>query len=108
MKFRKHIHVILTMEDGGLLVYSDIRRFGELRLIGCEADHPPLLKMAPEPFEEEACQHFLDMAAMPKYARKPIKEVIMDGHVISGLRQYLCDRSIVQDEYSSRKNSRTD
>lgn len=57
-KFRKHVHVILTMDDGGLLVYSDIRRFGELRLIGCEADHPPLLKMAPEPFAEEACQHF--------------------------------------------------
>ena len=30
-KFRKHVHVILKMEDGGLLVYSDIRRFGELR-----------------------------------------------------------------------------
>ena len=84
MKFRKHVHVILTMDDGGLLVYSDIRRFGELRLIGCEADHPPLLKMAPEPFAEEACQHFLDMAAMPKYARRAIKDVVMDGHVISG------------------------
>ena len=52
MKFRNHVHVIFTMEGGGLLVYSDIRRFGELRLIGCEADHPPLLKMAPEPFAE--------------------------------------------------------
>ncbi|WP_342510740.1 bifunctional DNA-formamidopyrimidine glycosylase/DNA-(apurinic or apyrimidinic site) lyase [Sporosarcina sp. FSL K6-1522] len=84
LKFRKHAHVIFTMEDGGLLVYSDIRRFGEVRLVGCEADHPPLLKMAPEPFDAEACQHFLDMAATPKYARKPIKEVIMDGQVISG------------------------
>jgi formamidopyrimidine-DNA glycosylase len=83
-KFRKHAHVILNMEDGGLLVYSDIRRFGELRLIGCEADHPPLLKMAPEPFDQEASDHFLDFAALPKYAGKPIKEVVMDGHVISG------------------------
>ena len=40
--------------------------------------------MAPEPFEEDACDHFLEMAGQPKYARKPIKEVIMDGHVISG------------------------
>jgi formamidopyrimidine-DNA glycosylase len=84
LKFRRHIHVIFTMEDGGLLVYSDIRRFGELRLLNVEADHPPLLKMAPEPFDESACSHFLDLAQLPKYAEKPIKEIIMDGQVISG------------------------
>ncbi|MFS0574885.1 bifunctional DNA-formamidopyrimidine glycosylase/DNA-(apurinic or apyrimidinic site) lyase [Sporosarcina sp. 179-K 3D1 HS] len=83
-KFRNHVHAIFTMTDGDLLVYSDIRRFGELRLLDCEADHPPLLKMAPEPFDSTACDHFLAMAELPKYARKPIKEVIMDGQVISG------------------------
>jgi formamidopyrimidine-DNA glycosylase len=83
-KFRNHVHVIFALEGGGLLVYSDIRRFGELRLLGCEADHAPLLKMAPEPFVAEARNHFLELAATPKYARKAIKEVIMDGHVISG------------------------
>src|SRR5690606_33734923 len=55
-----------------------------LRLLGKEEDYSPLLKMAPEPFSEEAIDHFLTMASTPKYARKPIKEVIMDGHVISG------------------------
>lgn len=84
LKFRRHIHAIFEMEDGGMLVYSDIRRFGELRLLDCEADHPPLLKMAPEPFDEEACGHYLDYAATAKYAKKAIKEVIMDGQVISG------------------------
>ncbi|WP_186670099.1 bifunctional DNA-formamidopyrimidine glycosylase/DNA-(apurinic or apyrimidinic site) lyase [Sporosarcina sp. BP05] len=84
MKFRNHVHVVFTLEGGGLLVYSDIRRFGELRLLGCEADHPPLLKMAPEPFAAEARNHFLELSITPKYARKPIKEVIMDGHVLSG------------------------
>ncbi|MDN4607282.1 bifunctional DNA-formamidopyrimidine glycosylase/DNA-(apurinic or apyrimidinic site) lyase [Sporosarcina highlanderae] len=83
-KFKNHIHVIFTMDDGGMLVYSDIRRFGELRLLGKEEDYSPLLKMAPEPFSREAIDHFLAMASTPKYARKPIKEVIMDGHIISG------------------------
>lgn len=83
-KFKRHIHVILEMEDGGLLVYSDIRRFGELRLLSDEADHPPLLKMAPEPFDEVASDYFLQCAATPKYSNKAIKEVIMDGQVISG------------------------
>lgn len=83
-KFRKHIHVVFTMADGGLLVYCDIRRFGELRLLRQEADYPPLLKMAPEPFAEDALEHFLMMMDKPKYANRPIKELIMDGHLISG------------------------
>lgn len=83
-KFRKHIHVSFLMEDGDLLIYSDIRRFGELRLIECEADYPPLLKMAPEPFEDGALNHYIAMTVTPKYINKPIKEIIMDGHIISG------------------------
>ena len=83
-KFRKHIHAILTLTSGELLVYADIRRFGELRFIKEIADHPPLLKMAPEPFDEDACEFFLAKSEKPKYENKPIKEVIMDGQVISG------------------------
>lgn len=84
LKFRKHAHVIFTMKDGGLLVYSDIRRFGELRILNEEADHPPLLNMAPEPFDKNACDHFLALCELPKYQGKAIKEVVMDGQVISG------------------------
>lgn len=83
-KFRKHVHVVLTLSDGNLLAYSDIRRFGEMRVLREEGDYPPLLLMAPEPFAEGALQHYLDMAESPKYRNKPIKEVIMDGRVISG------------------------
>lgn len=83
-KFRRHIHVTFKMTDGGFLVYSDIRRFGELRLLNVEADHPPLLKMAPEPFDAHALAHFLDCTKQARYEKKPIKAVIMDGQVISG------------------------
>lgn len=83
-KFRKHIHAIFTLASGELLVYADIRRFGELRFIKEIADHPPLLKMAPEPFDKIACDFFLMQSEKTKFAKKPIKEVIMDGQVISG------------------------
>lgn len=83
-KFRKHAHAIFTTESGKLLVYCDIRRFGELRLLKSIDEHPPLLKMAPEPFDENACEYFLALCKKLKYANKPIKEVIMDGQVISG------------------------
>jgi len=83
-KFRKHAHVTLHFEDGDMLVYADIRRFGELRFLEKEADHPPLLLMAPEPFDENALDHFLELSKLPKYENKAIKEFIMDGHVVSG------------------------
>lgn len=83
-KFRRHVHVVLTLDDGNLLAYADIRRFGEMRVLNEEGDFPPLLLMAPEPFDESALEHFLRMAESPKYKNKPIKEVIMDGQVISG------------------------
>lgn len=55
-----------------------------MRLLRAESDFPPLLLMAPEPFDDMALTHFLSMCDLPKYKEKPIKEVIMDGHVISG------------------------
>ena len=83
-KFRKHIHVVWRLDGGMLLVYADIRRFGEMRLMTSEDQFPPLLLMAPEPFAESALNHFIDMSKLTKYQNKPIKEVIMDGQVISG------------------------
>ena len=98
----------LTMEDGGLLVYSDIRRFGELRLLNVEADHPPLLKMAPEPFDKDACNHFLRFSsAYRNMQRKPIKEVIMDGQVISGCGNIYATEALYQNENPSSEKSRT-
>lgn len=83
-KFRKHVHAIFYLTTGELLVYSDIRRFGEMRFMTKIEEHPPLLQMAPEPFEDDACDYFLNKCELPKYQNKPIKEVIMDGQVISG------------------------
>lgn len=83
-KFKKHIHATFRFTDGGYLIYSDIRRFGELRLLANLEDHPPLTKMAPEPFDEGASDYFIEKTYLPKYEKKAVKEVIMDGQVISG------------------------
>ncbi|MFY0519426.1 bifunctional DNA-formamidopyrimidine glycosylase/DNA-(apurinic or apyrimidinic site) lyase [Lysinibacillus sp. UGB7] len=83
-KFKKHIHATFHMSDGGYLIYSDIRRFGELRFLAQIEDHAPLTKMAPEPFDECASTYFIAKTLLPKYENKAVKEVIMDGHVVSG------------------------
>ncbi|RNF40863.1 bifunctional DNA-formamidopyrimidine glycosylase/DNA-(apurinic or apyrimidinic site) lyase [Planococcus salinus] len=95
-KFRRHVHVLLTLNDGNLLAFSDIRRFGEMRVLQEEADYPPLLLMAPEPFDNKALEHFLAMAESPKYKAKPIKEVIMDGQVISGCGNIYATEALYQ------------
>ena len=83
-KFRKHVHAIFKLANGQLFVFSDIRRFGELRFMKAITDHKPLTLMAPEPFDEHACDFFLTQCKKSKYENKQIKEVIMDGQVISG------------------------
>lgn len=105
-KFRKHVHAIFTLASGELLVYSDIRRFGELRFVKEIAEHPPLLKMAPEPFDADACDFFLTQSEKKKYMNKPIKEVIMDGQVISGCGNIYATESLFKRNiHPNRKTS---
>lgn len=83
-KFRKHAHAVFKLSSGELFVFSDIRRFGELRFVKSIEHHTPLTMMAPEPFDEDACDFFLAQCKKPRYENKAIKEVIMDGQIISG------------------------
>lgn len=83
-KFHKHRHIMFQLADDEWLIYADIRRFGEMRLLHDIADYPPLLAMAPEPFDAHASDYFLEKCTQRKYNNKAIKAVIMDGHVVSG------------------------
>lgn len=106
-KFKKHIHIVLTFEDHEFLVYADIRRFGEMRLLHSIDEYPPLLEIAPEPFSKEALSYFLAKSKLPKYVNKPVKEVIMDGHVIAGCGNIYATESLFRMKmYPARKLSR--
>lgn len=90
--YRKHWQVIFELNNGKKLVYSDIRRFGEIRNIANYQSYPPFLEIAPEPFEHEAMKHFLSCFDMNKYANKPIKQMILDHKVIAGAGNiYACE-----------------
>ncbi|MDG5471036.1 bifunctional DNA-formamidopyrimidine glycosylase/DNA-(apurinic or apyrimidinic site) lyase [Jeotgalibacillus sp. ET6] len=83
-KFRNHVHVIFTFESGRLLIYSDIRRFGEMRFLEKLEDHPPIIAIGPEPFDENAQELFLASLNLRKFHSKPVKDVIMNHQVIAG------------------------
>ena len=83
--FKVHWHVIFYLSDGSMLVYSDIRRFGELRTIGKLSEFLPVVRMAPEYDTEEAKEHFLNAVKSPNNAAKTIKSVLMDSTVVTGV-----------------------
>lgn len=90
--FKKHWHVILELDNGQLLVYSDVRRFGELRNVQTLSDYPSILDIAPEPFSKEAEAHFLKQFNDKKYQRMPIKQMILDHKVVAGCGNiYACE-----------------
>ena len=55
--YYKHRHVIFELDTNEKLVFSDIRRFGELRYVEKIDEFKPFVNLAPEPFEDNA-KHF--------------------------------------------------
>ena len=90
--YRKHWHVIFHLNNGKKLVFSDIRRFGEIRNLNSFEDYPSFLEIAPEPFDEEALQHFNHYLSQKKVANKPIKQMLLDHKIVAGCGNiYACE-----------------
>ena len=68
-----------------MLVYADIRRFGELRTIDKLGDFLPVVRMAPEYDSIEAKEYFLRAVKHSGNISKTIKAVLMDSTVVTGV-----------------------
>ena len=80
-----HDHVVWTLDQGPPLVYSDPRRFGMvLVLYPPEVDtNPFLVHLGPEPLDGAFNTAYLH--ARCRGSRRPIKNLIMDGHIVVGV-----------------------
>lgn len=102
--YRKHWHVIFHLDNGKKLVYSDIRRFGEIRNLASFNDYPSFLEIAPEPFEEEAFAHFKAYLNQKKVQNKPIKQMLLDHKIVAGCGNiYACEALFRAGIHPSRK-----
>ena len=88
---RKHAHVLIHFEDGGTLVYEDVRKFGTMELLA-----PELLdayfaskKLGPEPTEEDFNLENFKVAL--KKSKKPIKSHLLDQTLVAGLGNIYVD-----------------
>lgn len=87
-----HTHVILELDDGTDLRFQDPRRFGMMFVVQRHAlaRHPRFARLGPEPLESGFDARILQERA--RAARKPIKNVLMDAHVVVGVGNiYACE-----------------
>lgn len=80
----KHRHVIFELDNKEKLVFSDIRRFGELRYVEDITLFKPFINLAPEPFEKSAEKYFLEKLDDKKYRNQSIKALLLEGNVFCG------------------------
>lgn len=88
----RHDHVLLTVEDGTRIVYSDHRRFGLMDLFPeSEASRHRLLKeIGVEPFGNAFNAHYL--AERFKGKKAPLKSALLDQRIVAGLGNiYVCE-----------------
>ena len=87
----KHEHVIFELDDGNDLRYHDTRKFGRMRLLDKDmlADCEEIQKQGYEPMDSNLTGEYL----LNKFKNKklPIKTVLLDQTIISGLGNIYAD-----------------
>lgn len=87
-----HDHVMLGLDDGTQVVYTDPRRFGIMDLFGETeaAAHKLLRGIGVEPLGNEFSEAYLAGRFRGKVA--PLKSALLDQHIIAGLGNiYVCE-----------------
>lgn len=88
---RKHAHLFIQFEDGGTLVYEDVRKFGTMELLAPELLETYFLskKLGPDPTEQD-----FDLTTFQKSlqrSKKPIKSHLLDQTLVAGLGNIYVD-----------------
>lgn len=105
--YRTHTHVIFKLSNSKYLIYSDIRRFGEMRIVPKISEFQPFTEMAPEYFEAQSLASFLDRTTHERYKQMTIKQAIMDARVIPGVGNIYANEALFRSGVSPvRKTSR--
>lgn len=88
---RKHAHVLIHFEDGGTLVYEDVRKFGTMELLAPELLDAYFVskKLGPEPTEQDFDLEIF-IGALKK-SKKPIKSHLLDQTLVAGLGNIYVD-----------------
>jgi formamidopyrimidine-DNA glycosylase len=87
-----HDHVVLGLDDGVRIVYTDARRFGTMDIFSDEEEdrHKLLANLGVEPLGNEFTAAYLAEAFAGKVA--PLKAALLDQTIVAGLGNiYVCE-----------------
>ncbi|AKP66769.1 DNA-formamidopyrimidine glycosylase [Companilactobacillus ginsenosidimutans] len=92
----KHSHAIFTLDDGQMLIYNDVRKFGRMQLWPTATldSNKSLVKLGPEPLSDSFT--FENIKPRIVKHRKDIKTVLLDQSVMSGLGNIYVDEVLWQ------------
>jgi formamidopyrimidine-DNA glycosylase len=85
-----HTHVVLTLDDGHRLRYTDVRRFGRLVLVTPENLHARLARLGADPLELSEAEFCARLACR----RARVKALLLDQHTLRGLGNIYADESL--------------
>lgn len=88
---RKHAHMVLHFENGGTLVYEDVRKFGTMELLAPELLESYFIskKLGPEPTKKDF--DLLTFQKALKKSKRPIKTHLLDQTLVVGLGNIYVD-----------------
>ncbi len=104
-KTQKHDHFICEFESGELLIFNDPRRFGFVDLILSKnlKQHKYLIKLGPEPFDQEFDEKYLHEKLKSKTTN--IKTTMMDNQIVVGVGNIYINESLFLAQISPLKKA---
>jgi formamidopyrimidine-DNA glycosylase len=85
-----HTHVFLTLDDGRELRYTDIRRFGRMRIVSNGEHESTLNKLGLDPLEATEAEFIAKLQGR----RARIKALLLDQRVLRGMGNIYTDESL--------------
>lgn len=85
-----HTHVFFALDDGREFRYTDIRRFGKMRILSAGTQEAALGKLGLDPLEATEAQFFAQLRGR----RARIKALLLDQRVLRGMGNIYTDESL--------------
>lgn len=95
---QKHEHIIISFNDGLDLRYHDTRKFGRMKIVKKDElwETPEIKKQGKEPMDDTLDSNYL--LEKLKNKKLPIKSVLLDQEIISGLGNIYADEVLFASE----------
>ena len=101
-----HTRITFSFNDGGMLYYNDIRRFGWVRIVKTEdVEKEKFVKaLGPEPFKDLTIEYF---QALLSKSRRNIKVLLMDQTKIGGVGNIYANDALWLSKISPKRTANT-